>query len=68
MRKPTVSMKMDTGLIEYVDQIADQNQTSRSKTIELFITIIRDYLTDDQLFQEYHARGDTDGRRKNSGV
>lgn len=64
MRKKTVSMKMDTDLLAYIDQIADQNQTSRSKTLELFIDIIRDYLTSDQLYQEYYVRGEIDGRRK----
>ena len=67
MRKPTVSMKMDTSILEYVDQIAEINGTSRSKTLELFIGIIQDYFTDDQLYLEYTTRGDIDGRKK-SGV
>ena len=60
-------MKMDKDLLAYIDQIAEQNATSRSKTIELFISIVRDYFTNDQLFQEQNVRGEIDGR-KTSGV
>lgn len=64
MRKPVVSMKMDTGILEYVDQIAAQNQTSRSKTIELLINIVQSYFTNDQIYLEYTVHEEKDGRKK----
>jgi hypothetical protein len=65
--KQNISARMAKDLIQYTDQIAEMNGTSRSKTLELFIGIIQDYFTSDQLYLEYSTRGDIDGRKK-SGV
>lgn len=62
--KQNVSARMAKDLIQYTDQIAEINGTSRSKTLELFIGIIQDYFTTDQLYLEHTARGDIDGRKK----
>lgn len=62
--KQNVSARLNKDLIRYTDQIAGQNGTSRSKTLELFISIVQDYFTNDQLFQEQGVRGEIDGRKK----
>ena len=65
--KQNVSARLAKDLIQYTDQIAEINGISRSKTLELFIGIIQDYFTTNQLYLENTVRGEIDGRRK-SGV
>ena len=62
--KRSICMTIAPEYVEYLEHIAEINNTSRSKSLELIISMVQDYLTDAQLVMEYNVRGEIDGRVK----
>ena len=62
--KKNVNATIETELIDYLNQISKTNKVSRSKALELVISLVQDYFTDDQIALEHNARGVIDRRFK----
>lgn len=64
MQKKVTTMRLRDDILDYLDQIQNQTQLSRSKSVELLVDIIRDYFTINQVCLEHSVRDDIDGRKK----
>ena len=64
MQKKVTTMRLRDDVLEYLNEIQNRTQLSRSKSVELLVDIIRDYLTYDQVCLEHSVRDDIDGRKK----
>lgn len=64
MQKKVTTMRLRDDILDFLDEIQNRTQLSRSKANELLIDIIRDYLTLDQICLEHSVRDDIDGRKK----
>ena len=64
MRKKMLSMRLPDEILAYLDEIQEKTQLSRSKTIELLVSITQDYFSIDQVCLESDVRDLKDGRTK----
>jgi len=62
MRKKMLSLRLPEEILGYLDEIQDKTQLSRSKTVELLISITQDYFSKDQICLESDVRDLIDGR------
>ena len=62
--KQVICMTLDNSILEFISRVAEMNNISRSKAVELIASVVSDYFSDSQLLQEHQVRGVIDGRRK----
>jgi len=63
MCKKQISATLEASTFDFLNDIAEINNITRSNAIDLVTEITRDYLSNDQISSECAVRGITDGRR-----
>jgi len=62
--KKIISSRLNANVLEYLNHIAEINNISRSKAIELAVSLVQDCFSDNQICLEHISRGSVDGRTR----